>query len=390
MAPAFTLAFADKLDCHTLVRAAAISFTLRPVVTLLGAVSTMGAPRARVLVLFLDQQPGLVAGLAAEFAAARAHQIKAAFQVFAVELEFEMPLGIPRDRVFLGPPGAAIPEHHGAGAVLPLRDHAFEAPVFQRVVLDMHGKALVRRIEARPFGNRPAQQHAAELEPEVIVQMTRRVLLDDERKRFPGFAGDFSAGFGSDAEVALGPIFLQCHCNCPAPLCGLRALALGHRLAPRLSLWPCRGNSPPRAAPVCRASGRPGARQACRRRTFAEALLQERGKIDHLRRARLFFLVLAGLGDLLGLPLFDLLLDAGHEVVMVGVLELARLPVLGHVVDESLGQRHFLGAHAGGFQSLGRQFEALGVERARPGSAAYSASGRGRSRRSRRDAAWCE
>ena len=60
---------------------------------------------------FLDQQPRLVAGLAAVLAAARAHQRPAALQLLAVELELEMALRVAGDRIFLRRPRAAIPEH---------------------------------------------------------------------------------------------------------------------------------------------------------------------------------------------------------------------------------------------------------------------------------------
>ena len=149
-------------------------------------------------------------------------------------------------------------------------------------------------------------------------------------------ARDFSARLGGEAEVALGPIFLQCHGDRPAAASRLTRVCAW----PRSALVWRRGNRPPRAAPVSRASRRPcaraslaGAPPSCRgsacRRSARSMTCAERG---------CFVLVLAGLGDLLGLSLLDLLLDARHEVVVVRVLELARLPMLGHVVDEALGE----------------------------------------------------
>ena len=49
-----------------------------------------------------------------------------------------------------------------------------------RVVLDLHRQPLDRRVEARPLGHGPALHHAVELEPEIEVQVTGGVLLDDE------------------------------------------------------------------------------------------------------------------------------------------------------------------------------------------------------------------
>ena len=84
-------------------------------------------------------------------------------------------------------PGAAVPQHDGAAAILALRDVPFEAAVFERVVLDVDGETLFRRIEARPPRHRPALQNAVELEPEIVVQPRRGVLLNDEA--VPPFLG---------------------------------------------------------------------------------------------------------------------------------------------------------------------------------------------------------
>src|SRR5207244_2637123 len=54
-----------------------------------------------------------------------------------------------------------------------------------------------------PLGYRPAQQHAAELEPEVVMQAARSVLLDHERQRLRLAVDDPPARLGGQAEVAL-------------------------------------------------------------------------------------------------------------------------------------------------------------------------------------------
>ena len=51
------------------------------------------------------------------------------------------------------------------------------------MVLDVHGHALVGRIEAGPLGHGPRHEHAIEFQPEVVVQARGRMLLDDERQR---------------------------------------------------------------------------------------------------------------------------------------------------------------------------------------------------------------
>src|SRR5262249_25335719 len=75
-------------------------------------------------------------------------------------------------------PGAAIPEKHGAATVLALGDDALEAAVLHRVILDVHRQPLVRGIEARSLGDRPALENAFELEPKIVVQARCGVLLN--------------------------------------------------------------------------------------------------------------------------------------------------------------------------------------------------------------------
>ena len=137
-----------------------------------------------------------------------AHEVPAAAQLLAVEVELELALAIAFARIVDGDPFAAIPHDHGAGAVLSLRDHALEAAVAERMVLDVHGHAPHMRIEARALGNRPALERAVELEPEVVVQAPRGVLLDHEREAF-GLARDFAFRFRGDAEVALLAVFAE-------------------------------------------------------------------------------------------------------------------------------------------------------------------------------------
>ena len=83
-----------------------------------------------------------------------------------------------------------------AAAVLPSRNDALEPAIFERVVLDMDRQALLAGIEARPFRHRPALQHPVELEPEIIMQPARGMLLDDKGQR-PGRARGAAAPAGS-------------------------------------------------------------------------------------------------------------------------------------------------------------------------------------------------
>src|SRR6185369_5725051 len=73
------------------------------------------------------------------------------------------------------------------------------------------------------------------------------------------------------------------------------------------------------------------------------ALLEERHQVDHVGPRRLL-LAGFGRGELLGLALLDLFLDARHEVVAIRVLELLGPPLLGHVVDQPQRHVELLGA----------------------------------------------
>ncbi|MNY53752.1 hypothetical protein D3C86_1895370 [compost metagenome] len=68
----------------------------------------------------------------------------------------------------------------------------------------MDRDTLFAGIVARPLGHRPAEQHAIEFEPEIVVQPPRPMLLDHETQLF-GILAPFSCSrrLWGDAEVAL-------------------------------------------------------------------------------------------------------------------------------------------------------------------------------------------
>ena len=75
---------------------------------------------------------------------------------------------------------AFVPDDHRTGAVIALGDDAFERGVVDRVILDMDGQPLFLRVEARAARHCPAPQHAVMLQPEIVVQPRRVMLLNDE------------------------------------------------------------------------------------------------------------------------------------------------------------------------------------------------------------------
>ena len=112
-------------------------------------------------------------------ARAHAHEMPAAAEFLALEIEDEVALGVGLVRIAVGDPASPIPDHDGAAAILAIRDRALEGVVFDRMILDVDGKTLFVRIEARAARHRPALHHAVEFEPQIVVQPPRRMLLND-------------------------------------------------------------------------------------------------------------------------------------------------------------------------------------------------------------------
>src|SRR5437762_8750329 len=131
-------------------------------------------PGPRFTVALLDQQPRFLAFLAP---ALHAHQRPAATQLLSGQRKFQMTLAIAPPRIAFGAPCSAVPEHDRSRAVLLFRDHALEVAIGERMILDVDGEPLVRRIEAGALRHRPAFERSVELETEVVVQAAGRVLL---------------------------------------------------------------------------------------------------------------------------------------------------------------------------------------------------------------------
>jgi hypothetical protein len=166
---------------------------------------------SRVFVALLDQQPALVTAV---LAAVAFDERPAAVQFFAMQHELELALPIARRRITLGFPVTAIPQQHGAGPVLLGRNHTLEVAVLERVIFDVHREPLVRGIQTRTLRDRPAQQNAVELQSEIVVEMRRRVFLNDERRLARTPAGDPSGRLRRRLEVALLSIEFERH-PCP-------------------------------------------------------------------------------------------------------------------------------------------------------------------------------
>ena len=71
------------------------------------------------------------------------------------------------------------------------------------MILRPHRQPLVGGIEARAFGDRPAQQDAVQLQPEVVMKARGVVLLDEVREFLFANLDPPRLGFGGLVEIAL-------------------------------------------------------------------------------------------------------------------------------------------------------------------------------------------
>jgi hypothetical protein len=129
-------------------------------------------------------------------------------ELLALQGEIQLAFAIGLWRV-LAIPEATIPNHHRAAAVLALRNRALEVAVIQRMVLDLHREPLVVGVERRTFRHSPRLEDPIKLKPQVVVQVRRRVLLDDETKILCGFYFGITARLLGFREVSLGTVFCE-------------------------------------------------------------------------------------------------------------------------------------------------------------------------------------
>ena len=113
------------------------------------------------------------------------HQGELALELLAVQAELQIAareLLFDR-RIAEQFPRAAIPEHDAARAVIAGGNVAFELAVFERMILHFRGQVFGERLERRAFGNGPGNQHAADLQAEIVMQARGIVPLHVEVRR---------------------------------------------------------------------------------------------------------------------------------------------------------------------------------------------------------------
>ncbi len=163
--------------------------------------------RSRLVVALLDQEPRFL-GFAP---ALHPHERPAAAEFLPCKREPEVPVTIGATRIAVGNPRAGVPDHDRPRTVLALGDHALEARVLERVVLDVDREPLFSGIETRALGDRPARERAVELEPEIVVQLTGGMLVHDEAQSLLSPRRSAPLGLRRLREIALATVMLEAH-----------------------------------------------------------------------------------------------------------------------------------------------------------------------------------
>src|SRR5262249_51873966 len=116
--------------------------------------------------VFLFEQEPLVSGLSLR----ELHEGPASAQLHSAKLHVQLAvLYLLLGRALDVGHHSAVPSDHRAGAVLPLGDDVLELEVLDGVVLRLHGKDLLRRVQARALRYGKAPEDAADLEAYVVM-----------------------------------------------------------------------------------------------------------------------------------------------------------------------------------------------------------------------------
>src|SRR2546428_11374106 len=113
--------------------------------------------------------------------------------------------------IAFGAPRSSVPQPDRSRAVLIFRDHALEVAVGQRMIFDVDGEPLVRRIETRSLRHRPAFERAVELETEVVMQAAGGGRLHDKAQASAPPLGQAALRPRRLAEIAFALGALETH-----------------------------------------------------------------------------------------------------------------------------------------------------------------------------------
>ena len=149
--------------------------------------------------------------------AAHAREHPSPTELEAEKLELEL---APCDRLTRRPVAehaepAAIPDDGRSRAVAALGDHALEVGVFDGMVLDVDRQPPLAVPDRWALGHRPAHEHTVDLEPQIVVEPPRRVLVDDEQ--VAGRRPPVAERLGRPRGVALVPVLVEAAARHGAP-----------------------------------------------------------------------------------------------------------------------------------------------------------------------------
>src|SRR5690606_13649705 len=154
------------------------------------------------LILSLDEKP--VLPLLPRLSV-HADQMPSPFEFFSGEFKLQVPFLVLLMCIAGGFPTPRIPDDYRAAAIFTLGYRAFAARIFERMILDMHRKALFAGNEAWTQRHGPAFQDAVHFEAKVIMQPARIMFLHDEEITFrPCRLAPRLAGQGEIAFLAVG------------------------------------------------------------------------------------------------------------------------------------------------------------------------------------------
>src|SRR5207244_3618639 len=103
-------------------------------------------------------------------------------------------------------PAPAIPNVDVPRTVLPSRNIAFELPVLERMIFDLHCEPALADVFARPSRDRPALQHTVQLETKIEMELARLMPLYHEAVLLRAARLRTTWRLVRDVEIALAAI----------------------------------------------------------------------------------------------------------------------------------------------------------------------------------------
>ena len=177
--------------------------------------------RLRPTIAVLDEQPvGTRLGSSAAIGTAGADQDPTSLQLGPFEGELDLSGPIVGLGLTQRLPGPSVPDHHRSASVFSGRNQSLEVAIVERMVFDLDGQPLLRRVEAWSLRNRPTLECTSHFEPEIVMQMAGVMLLHHKlkgRRRFLRSRRDVPLRLRRAFEVPFLPVFSQAHLSpCPS------------------------------------------------------------------------------------------------------------------------------------------------------------------------------